>query len=308
MKIAVLGAGAMGRLFAAGLSRRHDVLLMDRNPEKAQALNTEGIMLVEQDGARQVYRPRAAQMGSEQEAVDLVLVFVKAMGTRASLERCQNLIGPDTLLLTLQNGGGHEEVLAEFAPMSHVLIGTTQHNASIREDGSVFHGGSGHTVIGSPLGESEAALRVAEAFTIAGFETEATADIRRAVWQKLMTNVSLSALTGVMGMPMGFVCESAPCWALCEKLIREAVAVAAADGVAFDAEQKIAEVRAVAEGGPLGITSICADLAHGRKTEVDTISGSVVRAARRLHVSAPCHEMMVLLIHAMEDKNDKLKA
>ncbi|MDO5377228.1 MAG: ketopantoate reductase C-terminal domain-containing protein, partial [Clostridia bacterium] len=134
-----------------------------------------------------------------------------------------------------------------------------------------------------------------------------TADIRRAVWQKLMTNVSLSALTGVMGMPMGFVSSSASCWALCEMLIREVVAVAAADGVVFDAEEKIAEVRAVAEGGPTGITSICADLLHGRKTEVDTISGSVVRAARRLHVSAPRHEMMALLIHAIEDKNEQSK-
>lgn len=305
MKIAVLGAGAMGRLFAARLSRRHDVLLMDRNPERASALDREGVTLIEQDGAREVFRPRAAVMGSEQGTADLVIVFVKSMGTRSALERSRSLIGPQTLLLTLQNGGGHEEELARFAPLSRVLIGTTQHNASIREDGSVFHGGGGHTVVGSPLGESEAAKNVAAAFTQAGFETEAAADIRRAVWQKLMTNASLSALTGVMGMPMGFVSSSASCWALCEMLIREAVAVAAADGAVFDAEQKIAEVRAVAEGGPMGITSICADLLHKRKTEVDTISGSVVRAARRLRVSAPCHEMMVLLIHAMEDKNEQ---
>lgn len=305
MRIAVLGAGAMGRLFAALLSRRHDVLLMDRNPERAQTLDREGVILIEPDGARAVFHPHTVGMGSEQAPADLVLVLVKAMGTRASLERCRGLIGPKTLLLTLQNGGGHEEVLAGFAPLDRVLIGTTQHNASVREDGSVFHGGSGRTVIGSPLGESEAAKRVAAAFAEAGLETEVTDNIRRTIWQKLMTNASLSALTGVMGMPMGFVAASASCWTLCERLIREAVQVAAADGVAFDAEEKIAEVRAVAEGGPMGITSICADLLHGRKTEVDTISGSVVRAARRLHVSAPCHEMMVLLIHAMEDRNEE---
>ena len=71
----------------------------------------------------------------------------------------------------------------------------------------------------------------------------------------------------------------------------------------FDPQEKIEEVHQVAVKGPRGITSICADLMHGRMTEVDTISGSVVRAAARLHVPAPHHEMMVLLIHAMEDKN-----
>ncbi|MDO5378624.1 MAG: 2-dehydropantoate 2-reductase, partial [Clostridia bacterium] len=126
MKIAVLGAGAMGRLFAAGLSRRHDVLLMDRNMEKVRTLEREGIALVEQDGAREVFRPRVAVMGSRQQPADVAVVFVKAMGTRAALDGCRSLIGPETLLLTLQNGGGHEETLAEFAPLSRVLIGTTQ--------------------------------------------------------------------------------------------------------------------------------------------------------------------------------------
>lgn len=307
MNIAVLGAGAMGSLFAGNLSRCHDVLLVDRFPEVAAAVAKNGVTLVEQDGTSAVHRPRAAAIGETFEPVELVLVFVKAMGTVDTLTRCRSLIGKDTLVLTLQNGGGHEDILSQFVPMEHVLIGTTQHNASIREDGTIFHGGSGVTVIGSPLGHSEEAVRVAQAFTQAGLMTEATDNVRRIVWQKLMTNVSLSALTGVFQMPMGFVTQSASCWALCEKLVAEAVEVARADGVEFDLEEKLAEVRAVSEGGPQGITSICADLMHGRMTEVDTISGSVVRAARRLNMSAPCHEMMVLLIHAMEDKNAQTK-
>lgn len=307
MNIAVLGAGAMGRLFAAGLSRRHDVLLMDRNEERVRQINERGITVTEQSGETHTFYPRAALMGSRQRPVDLVVVFVKAMGTQQALERCQSLIGEDTLLLTLQNGGGHEEVLSRYAPMERVLIGTTQHNASIREDGAVFHGGSGHTVIGCPLGKSEAAGTAAQAFCEAGFDAQESDNVKQAVWTKLMTNVSLSALTGVFQMPMGFVTQSESCWALCDMLIREAVAVADADGVHFDAEKKIAEVRAVSENGPMGVTSICADLMNGRRTEVDTISGSVVRAAKRLGIPAPCHTMMVQLIHAMEDKNDVKK-
>lgn len=303
MKIAVLGAGAMGRLFAAKLSAANDVLLLVRSQEKAEAVRKVGITVHEQDGSAFTAHPMAAVAGEWTQSVELILVFVKSMDTEAALSACRGLIGDATRILTLQNGGGHEEVLSRFVPMERVLIGTTQHNASIRPDGSVFHGGSGHTTIGSPLGESDAAREVAQAFATAGLDAEASANVREAVWRKLLTNASLSALTGVFRSPMGFVTDSESAWALCEKLIREAVAVAQADGVHFDVEEKIAEVRAVSVNGPKGITSICADLTHGRLTEADTISGSVVRSARRLGVSAPCHEMTLLLIHAMEDRN-----
>ena len=304
MRIAVLGAGAMGRLFAAGLSRANDVVLLGRSKQKLAPLAENGVTVHEQDGSSYTAHPDVRIAGETCESVELIVVFVKAMGTREALDACRNLIGEETCVLTLQNGGGHEDVLSEYVPMERVLIGTTQHNASVREDGSVFHGGSGHTVIGCPLGESAYAKRAARAFADAGFSAEASGNVREAVWRKLMTNVSLSALTGVFKSPMGFITESPSAWALCERLIREAVAVAEADGVHFNAEEKIAEVRAVSVNGPMGITSICADLRNGRKTEVDTITGCVVRAAKRLGVSAPCHEMMRLLIHAMEDQND----
>lgn len=303
MKIAVLGAGAMGSLFAAKLSACHDVLILDLNAARIASVKADGLRVMEQDGSVTTGRPSASLPKDAQGEYDLVLVFVKAMFTKAALEGIRSIIGPDTLLLTLQNGGGHEEVLSEFVPMENVLIGTTQHNASVRPDGSIHHGGSGMTVIGSLAGNDLAAQRVVDAFAAAGFDMQASANVRRAVWQKLMTNVSLSALTGVFQMPLGFVTQSASAWALCEILIREAVAVAAADGVEFDAEEKIEEVRKVSVNGPMGITSICADLQNGRMTEVDTISGSVVRAAKRLGMEAPHHEMMVMLIHAFEDKN-----
>lgn len=303
MRIAVLGAGAMGRLFAAKLSKANDVVLLVRSRERAEAARASGITVHEQDGSAFTAHPEVAVSGEAAGAVELILVFVKSMDTQSALSACRGMIGERTCILTLQNGGGHEETLSQFVPMERVLIGTTQHNASIRPDGSVFHGGSGHTVIGSPLGESDAAQKVAQAFAEADFDVEASANVREAVWRKLLTNASLSALTGVFRSPMGFVTDSESAWALCERLIREAVAVAQADGVRFDAEEKIAEVRAVSVNGPKGITSICADLTHGRLTEADTITGSVVRAARRLGVSAPSHEMTLLLIHAMEDRN-----
>ena len=168
--------------------------------------------------------------------------------------------------------------------------------------GEIRHGGSGITHVGCIEGDVSRLQYIADAFCESGLEADCSADVQKLIWGKMFTNVSASVLTGVLQVPLGFIASDANAWALCETLVREAVAVAAGEGLEFDAEEKVAEVRRVCENSPAGITSICADLSKGRRTEVDTISGSVVRASRRNGVPAPTHAAMVALVHAMEAK------
>ena len=207
------------------------------------------------------------------QPVDLVIVFVKAMFSESALENNRALIGPDTYLMTLQNGSGHEDVLKRFADDAHVVIGTTQHNSAVVGLGEIRHGGSGMTHIGGVTGGSARLQPIADAFTACGLEADCVENVQKLIWQKMFTNVSASVLTGVLQVPLG-----------------------------YDAEQKIAEVREVCEKSPNGLTSIYADLHNGRRSEVDTISGSVVRASERNGVPAPTHRAMVNLVHAMEGK------
>ena len=300
MRIAVLGAGAMGALYGGYLSRRHDVLLVDVNQALVDAVNEKGLAIHEPDGSVTMCRPKAAADTRGMASVDLVVVFVKALFSRAALESNRSLIGPDTCLLTLQNGSGHEETLLDFADREHVIIGTTQHNSAVLGMGEIRHGGSGKTVIGPLCGDTQRLAPIAEAFASCGLETICDARVQQLIWEKMITNVSASVLTGVLQAPLGFIAEDENAWALCRTLVREAVAVAAGEGIAMDAAEKIEEVRGVCLRSPQGITSICADLRDGRRTEVDTISGSVVRAGRRNGVPAPTHEAMVALVHAME--------
>ena len=118
----------------------------------------------------------------------------------------------------------------------------------------------------------------------------------------MFTNVSASALTAVLQVPLGYISSDPHAWALCRKLIRETVDVAAALGMDFDYDQKVAEVKAVCDNSPNGLTSIYTDLKKGRRSEVDTISGSIVRAGEKAGVPTPNHAFMVTLIHAMEDR------
>lgn len=305
MRITVLGSGAMGGLFGALLSQRNDVTIIGRNVAVIDTIARNGIEVRETTGASQVYHPKAATSSAGMESAELVLVFLKSMATESVLSTHRSLIGPETWLMTLQNGSGHEETLGKFAPREHIILGTTQHNASVPSPGVVAHGGFGMTCLGCAEGAVERLCGIADEFCACGLETRLSNNVQRLIWDKLFTNVSVSALTGVLQVPMGYIARDSYAWTLCQALIRETADVAAALGMDFDCAAKTAEIRALCENAPNGLTSIYADLRDGRCTEVDAISGSVVRAGRAAGVPTPCHDFMVDLIHAMEGRKSE---
>ncbi|MDD4849820.1 MAG: 2-dehydropantoate 2-reductase [Gemmiger sp.] len=302
MKIAVLGSGAMGGLFSAYLSKTNEVTVIDVNPALVEKVNAQGMQVREPDGTVATYHPHAVLSTQGMPPVDLIVLFVKSMYSEGALAANKGIIGPNTYLMTLQNGSGHEDILGKFVDAAHIIIGTTQHNANISELGISNHGGSGMTHLGCVTGAVARLQPVADAFTASGLEADVSDGVQKMIWNKMFTNVSASALTGALQVPLGYIAENESAWALCTTLVREAVAVAKGLGLDFDAEEKIAEVRRVCENSPAGLTSIYADLKCGRRSEVDTISGSVVRAGKKCGVPAPSHEFLVGLIHAMEGK------
>lgn len=305
MRITILGAGAMGMLFGGYLSKENEVWLLDVDKTRVQKIEADGVMIRETDGDRVLY-PHAVADSTGLGEMDLVLVFVKAMYTESALETNRRLIGPSTYLMTLQNGAGHEKKLLRFADREHVIIGSTQHNSSIIGNGHVNHGGGGKTSIGLLDGNSASLTAIAENLTKCGFDCKTSDEVKRQIWTKLFINTAASSLTGVLQVPLGFILDDPNACALMERMAREAVAVANAEGGAsFDEAQVIVDIKTLLANAHDGYTSIYADLKNGARTEVDTISGSVVSAAKELGVDVPCHEMVVALIHAMENKAAK---
>ena len=302
MKIAVLGAGAMGGLYSAYLSRHNEVTVIDVNTQVVEKINADGLEVQEPDGTAAVYHPHAVLSTEGMEPVDLIVVFVKAMFSESALNNNKSIIGPETYLMTLQNGSGHEDMLGKFVPQEHIIIGTTQHNASVAGFGVTKHGGSGMTHMGCVTGDVNRLQKFADAFTACGLDADVSDGVQKMIWNKMFTNVSASALTGALQVPLGFISADENAWKLCCQLIREAVDVAAALGMDFDYDEKVAEVKAVCDKSPNGLTSIYADLRDGRRSEVDTISGSIVRAGVKAGVPTPSHSFLVGLIHAMENR------
>lgn len=302
MKIAIIGAGAMGSIYGGHLSLHNEVYLIDTNQTVVEQIHQNGLIL-EENGKDVIYHPKAVTSTQDLGTMDLVILFVKALFSKAALASNRRLIGPDTYLMTLQNGSGHEDILSEFVPENRIIIGTTEDNGAVLSPGHVRHGGAGGTNIGMLTEDVNGFLpKLKDTLDACGFQGKIHANIQQLIWDKLFTNVSLSALTGVLQVPMGFIAGNEHAWKIALLLIHEAVAVAHGLGLEAD-ESTIAEkVRQTSLHSPEGITSICADLKNGRRTEVGTISGSVVRASKKCGVPAPTHELIVELIHAMEER------
>ena len=302
MKIVVIGAGAMGSIYGGRLSQKNEVYLIDTNREIVDRINCQGLRLLEQE-KELVFHPKAQTGVAGIGEADLVILFVKALYSRAALAAAGEVIGENTYVMTLQNGAGHEGILEEFAKENRIIIGTTEDNGSVLEAGKVRHGGEGRTNIGMLKEDAEGMLpRIKESFDACGFQVKIHEQIQKLVWHKLFTNVSLSVLTGILQVDMGFIAENEHAWKLTGRLIHEAVEVANRQGLGFDEEEITREVRETSLKNPKGCTSIRADLRDGRRTEVDTISGAVVEAARRLGMDVPYHEMAVELVHSMENR------
>ncbi len=307
MRITILGAGAMGALFSGYLSQKNEVTVVDVNSTVVEAINNNGVRIKEKDGSVGIYHPSAVTDSSGLPVQDLVVVFVKSMYTISAIEKNSDLIGKDTYLMTLQNGAGHEAKLLKFTDRKHVIIGSTQHNSSVIDAGFVNHGGSGITSIGLLDGGSEILSDISRNFTDCGFDCKTEENVQRQVWHKMFTNTAASSLTALFQVPLYFIHIDPNANFLMRKLCEEAVTVANALGLGFDLEEVVVEVDTVCKNAPNGYTSIYADIRDGRKSEVDTISGSVVEAAHTLGLQVPFHEMTVKCIHALEDKNKENK-
>lgn len=170
MKIAVIGPGSMGLLYGTKLSAAADVFLVGQSSDHVRVMNEKGIT-VKRGDEEHLYRVRAVLPGQEKGPADLIILFTKAYITREALSANKDLIGNDTMLLTLQNGAGHEHILREFTDDAHILIGTTTQGSYRENIHTIVNSGLGETVIGPPeeLKEEdpavmEAAREIAELF------------------------------------------------------------------------------------------------------------------------------------------------
>ena len=300
MKIAIVGAGAMGSLFGGLLAERGtDIQLLDIWTEHVQAINSGGLC-VEHQGTGRSIEVNATTDWEAIGRVDLAVIFVKSIHTGAAAETAARLLDAQGLALTLQNGLGNADVIAEHIAPDRILAGTTSHGATLLEPGKIRHAGVGPTLIGSwSGGDEKAAGRVAETFSAAGIDTQAVDNVRSLIWDKLLINVGINAITALTGINNGGILEMEATRSLSRIAVQEAMAVARARGVAVreDAVEHVFEVAAATAGNR---SSMGQDVDHGRPTEIGMINGAVVREAESTGVRAPVNKTLTALVETLQ--------
>jgi|Deesub1362B_J571_1020462.scaffolds.fasta_scaffold04211_3 2-dehydropantoate 2-reductase len=300
VKIGVVGAGAMGCLFGGWLARAGlEVILLDVWSEHVRILNEKGLELQEGDELLNI-PVRATEAPEELGDCGLVLVFVKSYYTREAVEPVAANLRSDAVFLTLQNGMGNAEEIQRLWREDGVLVGTTAHGSTLLGPGRVRHAGRGETLLG-PWARTrlETAYWAGDILARGGFSVRVRDDILGVLWEKLLVNVGINALTALTGMRNGQILEDPDAEALLEEAVLEARSVAEALGISLR-EDILAHVKGVAKRTAQNRSSMLQDLMRGRRTEIDVINGVVVREGRRLGISTPVNATLSRLVHIVQ--------
>ncbi|MFM7330624.1 MAG: ketopantoate reductase family protein [Brachymonas sp.] len=307
MKIAILGAGSLGSALGGVLAEQgHEVWLITRNADHVTAIRERGLIL-RTDGADRTVRLQASTNASEAGVVDGVIILVKSAQTLEATLAAKSSVGDASWVMSLQNGLGHEEVLAQVFGKERVLAGKTYCGGQMIASGHVICGVQGKdTHIGELAWNRDGAISerlrgIAQAFNDAGITTQMSDNIEGAMWDKLFINVATGALSGITRLPYGLLYQVPELAQTATLAVREAMSVAAAKGVRFGLAQPIDAWHKAGAGLPYEFkASILQTLERGMRTEIDYINGAVVRYGAQLGIAMPVNSSLVACIKGIE--------
>jgi len=301
MKIAVVGAGAMGSIFGARFTQAgHDTVLVDVAAPLVERINAEGVTVVRGDEETTTRLPATSDPTTVGQ-VDLAVFCVKCYHTESAAELARPLVGPDTVVASLQNGWGNGDILAATFPADQLVVGVTYNSGTVLDTARVAHPGVGPTTIGPFAdGATDGAERLATALTDGGLEVTVTTPIRPEIWKKLILNAASLPPAALTGMNAGALTAHEDMHELVTDTAREAVAVAQALGYDIGEDERVEYIHGLSERAGPTKASMLQDFEAGRRTEIDVINGAVVNAADEVDVPVPLNRAFVRLVHGWE--------
>ncbi|MDO3678164.1 ketopantoate reductase family protein [Paenibacillus ehimensis] len=320
-RFTVIGAGALGTLFAAKLFEAgHEVEVVVRRAERQAEIEAAGLRLIdavpgpEEKGARAVitafprvslWEEKVAFGGKDGSGPHFILLAVKqsAITRELGLELGRRM-SPSAWIVCLQNGIGHLETLTPYVPAERLISAVTTEGAMISAAGEAVHTGSGTTWIGAAGEERAEVSEIAQKnlvywLQLAGFSASVSKNISSRIWQKLLINAVINPLTALLRVPNGELLSLPEAGELMRALYEEGVALARALDIRLEPdlwEQLLEVCRRTANNS----SSMLQDMAAGRRTEIDAITGGLLREAERGGIALPTHLTVYRLIKAAE--------
>ena len=291
MKVAVVGPGAMGILFASRLQRAGiNTTMVDYRNDRVKRLSKTGLT-VEADGESFTAKPTFTTSTPTNQ--DLFIVLTKAYCT-------ENLKLPNNVpVLTLQNGLGNVETLCKVVGSSNVLAGTTTEASTLLEEGRIRHAASGTTTLGAWTSCSHDLAE--EALAKAGFDVEITSSPGQMIWEKTVINAGINPLTAILNVPNGKLVEMKETRQLMRDLVVEAAKVASTEGYRFE-YSLIEKTEQMCFDTATNISSMLQDIRAGRRTEIDAISGQILARGEPASFPAPRTRVIYQILKSMEQE------
>ena len=302
-EITIIGTGAMAMFMGGRLARTGvKVRFLGTWKESIQAINQDGVCIVE-DG-RSEYFPAEAYYDPEQlKGTQLALVLVKSWQTERAASQLRDLLADDGVVLTLQNGLGNGEILSAALGAERIALGVTTYGATTLGPGKVRPGGEGIISVQ----EHDRLSPLIDLLRRGGLKLQQQPDISGLIWDKLVVNVAINPLTGLLGVKNGVLLESPAVRELMGLAAREAANVAQAGGIRINLSDPAQTAEAVAAATGENLSSMLQDLKRGAPTEIDVLCAKVVSLGKDLDISTPVNEMLTILVRGKVDLSRKEK-
>jgi len=297
LQVCVVGPGALGCLHAYMLTRAGiHTCLLDHRPDRAWLIAQQGLTVDSREGTWTT-RVRCTAEPAEARPADLLLFCVKTFQTASAARHAASLVGPQTVVVRLQNGLADPDPLVRLVGEARVVLGVSGQGANTVAWGHIRHAGDGPTRLGPlvPAG-GEAATRAAEVLSRALPDVAVVADVPGMLWRKLLANVVINPLTALTGLRNGQLLDVPVLRAAMADLAAEAESVARAAGIDLSPGEGLALAEAACRQTAANRSSMLQDVSQSRPTEIDDLCGAVVREAGRLGLTAPLNAAMVRLV------------
>ena len=296
MKIAVLGAGAMGCLYGAALAEiGNDVLFIDVSEKTIQTINEDGVTLETDKGKRKI-SARACKANETNENFDLIILFTKTIHSKMALASIKHLLNDKVTVLTIQNGLGNKELVEGFVDEKQIVLGMTGFPADLLGPANVASHGTSYTGIIDANGViSKNSLAIADEITKAGLNCKVTHDVFEYIWEKVCFNAAVNGLCAASELSVGEVAEYGG-RKLAYDIAREGIKIAKLKAIEADFT-KVKEMLDNAFTNHYDHKpSMLQDVLAKRETEIDSINGQIVKLAKEEGSDTPMNETVYTLV------------
>ncbi len=303
MNIVVVGAGAIGSLFGGLLSKKNTVILVGRQPH-ISAMKQGGLHIT---GKTRLSRNITAVTSTHDVpfAPDLILLTVKSYDTEDAIRQIAPLVQYETIVLSLQNGLDNIQKIERIIERRHIVGGVTMQGAIYSAPGKIIHTGKGKTILGEMDGQCSKRLEtIVNVFNNAGIETSPSGEIKKEIWVKAIINSSINPLTAILQCKNGYLLENPLVEHIVAYVCEESSSVAQREGIQVTSAEMLHRTKEVIRETARNYSSMVQSIQRGKKTEIESINGSLVSLGKKHGIPTPLNEILIVLVHSLS-KNDE---